>query len=162
MLWVEARNATKYSTVCGRVPTMKNYWPKMSTVPKLRSPALSIAFFPHWRTSGTHMFQRYLHLFNLQIILWVEPPAFYHKCTPLVMVLGLQLMALWALLVREFPNKLNPGSCRLGLHLTVYMGDLVGLRRIQGLSWFGISQDDSTSRIDWPLLWGFFRNWNKK
>ena len=39
--------ALEYMTV----PTMKNYWSKMSTVPKLRNPALNITFSSHWLTS---------------------------------------------------------------------------------------------------------------
>ena len=37
------------------------------------------------------------------------------------MILGIKLTALSALLIRVFPNKLDPGFCRLDLHLTVYM-----------------------------------------
>lgn len=49
--WVEARNAPKCPQGTGQAPEQRIIWPKVSAVPKLRNPALSIASVSCWTTS---------------------------------------------------------------------------------------------------------------
>lgn len=56
----------------------------------------------------------------------------------------------------------GPWLWRLDLHWTSRTQSPRGIVEGAGLTWFGMSQDDSTRERDWPLSRGYFGKWSKK